>query len=136
MEKQTIRKVALAVFKDKKLIVVRSHKNPEVFYTLGGKIEPGESEIDCLKREVGEEVGCQLDDKSLKFLHEFEEVAHGKENTWLHIRMYIGKLIGTPQPSSEIAEVSWFDTATDKKHLSDMASRQIFPWLKANGYIK
>lgn len=44
-----IRKTALTVFKDQKMIMVRSSKNPDVFYTLGGKIEEGESGIDCLR---------------------------------------------------------------------------------------
>ena len=34
-----IQKVALAVFKDKKMLQVRTKKQDKVFYTLGGKIE-------------------------------------------------------------------------------------------------
>ena len=56
-----IKKVALAVFKDKKMLQVRSKKHPEVFFTLGGKIEEGETDIECLKREINEEIkGCSL----------------------------------------------------------------------------
>jgi len=96
-----IKKVALAVFENKKMLQVRSKKHPEVFFTLGGKPEEGEDDIACLKREVREETGCMIDEPSLKFLHEFEDVAHGKEETVVNIRMYEGKLVGLPQPSSE-----------------------------------
>lgn len=130
-----IYKVALAVFKDKKLLQVRSKKHPEVFFTLGGKKEAGEDDITCLKREVKEEINCDLDESSLKFLTTFEDIAHGKGEDLVRIKMYEGKLIGTPKPSSEIAEIGYFDTKTDKKHLSTIAQRTIFPWLKDHRLI-
>lgn len=132
---KVIKKLALAVFKDKKILFVRSHKHPEVFFTLGGKIEKGESEVDCLKREVMEEIGCQVDEDSLKFLVEFEDIAHGKDGALLNIRIYQGNIIGEPKASSEIAEVGWFDTNSDKKHFSEIAQKKILPWLKEHGYI-
>lgn len=131
----TIRKVALAVFKEKKMLQVRSKKHPEVFFTLGGKLEKGETEIEGLKREVKEEVGCEIEESSLKFLHEFEDIAHGKDGASVNIRMYEGKLIGEPEASSEIAEIGYFDTNSGKKHLSTIAQRTIFPWLKKHGLI-
>lgn len=130
-----IQKVALAVFKDGKLLQVRSRKQEKVFFTLGGKIEKGESDIECLKREVKEEVGCELEESSLNFLQEFEDVAHGKDGGLVNIRLYEGKLIGVPKPSSEIAEIGYFDSSSDKKNLSTIAQRTIFPYLKAHGYI-
>ncbi|OGE26500.1 hypothetical protein A3C26_01840 [Candidatus Daviesbacteria bacterium RIFCSPHIGHO2_02_FULL_39_12] len=130
-----IRKVALAVFIDKKMLQVRSKEHPEVFFTLGGKIEAGEDDLACLKREVKEEIDCEIDKSSMKFLAEFEDVAHGKDSDLLNVRMYEGKLIGEPRPSSEIAEIGYFDTKSDKKHLSIIAQRTIFPWLKKHGYI-
>lgn len=130
-----IRKVALGVFKNGKMLQVRSKKHPEVFFTLGGKPEKGEPEVEALKREIKEEVGCGIDPSSLKFLHEFEDVAHGKGREMLNLRMYEGRLIGEPKPSSEIAEIGWFDSQSDKKNLSVIAQRTIFPWLKKHGYI-
>ncbi|MDD5415849.1 MAG: NUDIX domain-containing protein [Candidatus Daviesbacteria bacterium] len=130
-----IKKVALAAFKDKKLLQVRTHKESHVFFTLGGKPEKGECEIECLKREVKEEIGCGLDESSIKFLTEFEDVAHGKDGVFVNIKMYEGNLIGSPKPSSEVVEIGYFDTRSDKKNLSTIAQRTIFPWLKAHGYI-
>lgn len=132
---KTIRKVALAVFKNGKLLQVRTKSQESVFFTLGGKLEKGESDMDCLNREVKEEIGCEIDESSIKFLTEFEDVAHGKGDDLLNIRMYEGKLIGDPKPSSEVVEINYFDTNSDKVHLSTIAQRTIFPWLKKNGYI-
>ncbi len=129
-----IRKVALAVFKNEQLLQVRTGKH-KVFFTLGGKFEVGESDMDCLKREVLEEVGCKVDEASIKFLAEFEDVAHGKDEMLVNIRMYEGKLIGDPKPGREIVEIGYFDTKSNKKYLSVIAQRTIFPWLKIHGYI-
>lgn len=130
-----INKAALAVFKDKKILFVRTNKQKDVFYTLGGKYLEGEGDIDCIKREVREELGCRVDESSIKFLQEFEDVAHGDEFAMLRLRLYEGKLMDEPKPSSEIVEIGWFDTNSDKKNLSVIAQRTIMPWLKEHGYI-
>lgn len=132
---QIIRKAALAVFKDRKILLVRSSKKDEVFYSLGGKLKSGETDLDSLKREVFEEVSCVIDEKSLKFLHEFEGPAHGPGNSILNVRLYEGELLGTPKPSSEVFEIGYFDSKSPKKHISEIAQTKIFPWLKINGYI-
>lgn len=131
---KVIKKVGLAYFKDKKMLQVRTKKQPLVFYTLGGKIEAGETEIDCIKREVKEELGCEVDEKSLKYLNTFEDVAHG-EQAMLSVSMYKGEIIGEPKPSSEIVEIGYFDSNSNPENLSVIARRTIFPWLKKNGYI-
>lgn len=129
-----IKKIGLAVFKEKKILQVRTNKQEKVFYALGGKIEEGETDIECLKREVKEELGCDVEEFSLKFLKEFEDVAHGDQGM-LNMRLYEGKLIGEPKPSSEIVEFGYFDSSSNKENLSVIAQRTIFPWLKENGYI-
>jgi len=113
---------------------VRSAKNDEVFYTLGGKIESNESEIECLRREVKEEVDADIVNASLKFLREFEGVAHGKENTTVNIKLYYGDITGEPKASSEIAEVQYFDTSTDRKYLGTV-SIEILNWLHSQDLI-
>jgi len=129
-----IYKTALAVFKDKKMIMVRTTKNDEVFYTLGGKIEKGESGVECLHREVKEEAGVEIIDGSLKFLHEFEAPAYGRENTLVNIKLYEGKLKNDPVPSSEVVEIKYFDSSVDKKHLTAITF-DMFNWLKDKSYI-
>ncbi|MBI2019027.1 NUDIX domain-containing protein [Candidatus Daviesbacteria bacterium] len=131
---EIINKIGLAVFKDGKILQVRTSKQEEVFYTLGGKIEKGESDIDCIKREVLEEIGCEVDESSLRYLTTFEDIAHGGL-AMLRLKMYEGQLKGVPKPKSEIVEIGYFDTNSDPKNLSIIAQRKIFPWLKKHGYI-
>ena len=129
-----IYKTALAVFKDKKMIMVRTTKNDEVFYTLGGKIEEGETGIECLNREVKEEAGVEIIENSLQFLHEFEAPAYGRENTLVNIKLYEGKLKSEPVPSSEVVEIAYFDSSVDTKHLTEITV-DMFEWLKSHSYI-
>ncbi len=120
---KVIKKVALAFIKDKKLLMVRSHKNKDIFYNLGGKFEEGESDIECLMREVKEEVNVKLDSNSLEFLHEFRTAAHGKEDAELIIRLYAGNLLQEPKPSSEIAEIGYFDSSVDEQKVTKMGKQ-------------
>jgi 8-oxo-dGTP pyrophosphatase MutT (NUDIX family) len=129
-----IRKSALAVFKDKKILLTREEKNDNAFYMLGGTIEPGEDEIDCLNREVQEEVATTIKEGSLKFLAEFEDIAHGRANARINIKLYEGELVSNPTPSNEVVELKYFDSNIDPKHLTPV-SIQIFKWLKEHDYI-
>lgn len=133
-EPTIIHKTALAVIKDKKIIMVREGKNKDVFYMLGGTVEPGEADDESLIREVQEEAGVKIKVATLKYLNEFQDTAHGRENTLVNIKLYLGDLDGQPVPTSEIEEIQYFDSTVDKKHLTPI-SIQIFDWLKRRNYI-
>jgi 8-oxo-dGTP diphosphatase len=127
-------KVGLAVIKDRRVLMVRNGKHGDVFSTLGGKIDQGEDDLACLKREVKEEADTEVVEDSLQFLGEFRGAILGRENTFITIRLYTGELVSDPVPSSEIVEVRYFDSTIAQKHLTP-ASEKIFTWLKTNDYI-
>ena len=59
--------IIVAVVRDGKLLLARSPRFPEAFYSvLAGFVEPGETLEDCVRREVFEEVGI-----SVKNIHYF-----------------------------------------------------------------
>jgi len=136
MSAQTIelKKVGLAVIKDRKMLMVRNAKHGDAFSTLGGKFEAGEDDMACLKREVKEEADTEVVSDSLEFLGEFRGAILGRENTFITIRLYKGDLVSEPVPSSEIVEIRYFDSNIPQKHLTP-ASEQIFAWLKTHDYI-
>lgn len=71
----------------------------------GGQIEE-KSDIDCLQREIKEELNCEIDVDSLEFINEYIDVAATPLKTVM-IRLYIGKLIGEPIAHSEIGSLHW-----------------------------
>lgn len=132
--KKVIKISTLAVFKNRKVIQVRDEDNPTVFYMLGGTIEPGETDVECLIREVKEEANTDIKEGTLKFLSEFEDKAHGRENTIVNMRMYSGELVGEPKPSNEIVEIKYFDSSIPKINQAPITEK-IFKWLREHNYI-
>ena len=116
-------------------MVVRDNKNEEVFILPGGKIEGGESDVECLEREANEELSVDIRPGSAKFVHAFVGPAHGKEGVILDIRLYQAEFNGEPKPTDEIVEIDYFDTSTDEAKISEIGRTQILPWLEKHGYI-
>lgn len=130
MKPRILRKAALAHIKDRKLLMVRDFTRPDVYLTVGGKIEDGETDVECLHREVLEEINCELAPESVKFLKEFEAPAHNKENVRVNIRLFAGELVGEPTPSSEVVELQYFNSNIEKKHIEgNIVGQDIIRWL-------
>lgn len=134
MNSKTIEKIALAVFKDKKLLLVKTYKHGDKYLLLGGKIENGESDVECLNREVMEEVSATVDQESIKFLNEFTTPAHDKPGVTLHVKLYSGTLRSEPTASSEIESVRYFDSTIEEKFLTEM-TEEVIAFLKQKKLI-
>jgi len=53
----------------------------------GGKIDLGEQEVDCLEREVQEELQCQVHRATLRSLGEFTDVAANEPDTLVSMKL-------------------------------------------------
>ena len=130
-----IKKSALAVIESNHLLVVRPHKSSFILMP-GGKPEEGESAVVALKREIMEELSCSIDEKSLAFLGVFEDSAAGSSNSRVRIRLYSGKLQGTPKPSSEIEQLVWISPEESSlPELSQIIKNKILPFLVGKGLL-
>jgi len=58
MDALLMEKCAAIIIREKTLLVVRK-RFTNIFISPGGKIEPGETQIQCLRREVAEEIGVE-----------------------------------------------------------------------------
>ena len=73
----------------------------------GGKIVACEDNLECLSREVMEELGCQLKLDNLCFLGEFTAAAANETDALVVAQIYRGQLQGDPVPSNEIEQILW-----------------------------
>lgn len=130
-----IKKSAMAIVRDNKLLVVR--KNGSRYYLMpGGKPEKGESAVDALRRELREEISCSVDDTSLALLGHFEDfTSDGKSR--VAIDLFAGEIVGEPKPSSEIEELKWISAADSiNPFLTPIVKKQIMPFLVGKGMLR
>ena len=93
--------------KNKKILVSKRSSNKKYFpgfwEVVGGNLEFGEDFIDCVRREVKEEINCDI--KDLQHLHSRTMYLDGL----MYITVaYYGELIGEPVfNKEEISEIRW-----------------------------
>ncbi|RKT83308.1 ADP-ribose pyrophosphatase YjhB, NUDIX family [Saccharopolyspora antimicrobica] len=102
---EVIRAVGLVRFADRRLLLVRADYQ-DAFYLPGGKIDPGETEVQALHREVREELGVELVGPDFYRRYETDAVGQG-EGVQVSLSCYSGELDGEPVPAAEIAELAW-----------------------------
>ncbi|HYM65896.1 MAG TPA: NUDIX domain-containing protein [Patescibacteria group bacterium] len=93
---------------DRRLLVVRT-AGKDAFYLPGGKREPGESDLDALRREVREEVTVNLIPETLAPAGTYRAPAHDyPAGTVVDLVCYAAEFEGEINAAAEIAEVAWF----------------------------
>lgn len=94
-----------AVIQDKKLLIVRKNKT---WILPGGQPESGESDLECLCREIDEELsGTKF--KDFRFYRTFEGKTPHRGDT-IKVQVYFAEIDGQLLPASnEILEASWVD---------------------------
>jgi len=123
------RAINAAIIQDGKILLV---KKKDVWILPGGKPEQGELDIDCLQREVQEELsGTNL--KDIDFYKRVEGITPYKGYV-LEATVYFAAVDGTLHPASaEIGAFEWVRD-TDKYSLSDITSKIIID-LKKDKYL-
>ncbi|MCT4607462.1 MAG: NUDIX hydrolase [Marinisporobacter sp.] len=92
------------VIKDDEFLLVKRRWHPLVWAPPGGFLDPGETHIETVLREVWEETGVQC--KVLEKVHDFiYDNGYGEA----HIHVYVCEYIsGELQCSFESSDVKWF----------------------------
>jgi len=72
-----------------------------------GRYENWENDLECLVREIEEELSCKVDLTSLEFINEYLDVAAWFPDKDVSIRLYKWKIIWNPIPSNEIKYFHW-----------------------------
>ena len=128
-------KVGLLAIRDGKILLCRKKSHTSLLILPGGCREQGESSMDCLIREVREELG-DVELAALEFVGLYSDFAAGSGGTkTVRIELYRGELIGQPAPHSEIAELVWFGEDGDWEGLAPSMANKILPDLLKSGIL-
>lgn len=100
-----LRVIAAAVLDPRGLLLVSKRAAPDVFYLPGGKPEPGEAPLECLERELAEELGVVIE-----HAEPFTEVRApaALEGVDMWMTVFRTRLAGEPVRGAEIAELRWW----------------------------
>lgn len=129
-----IDKLALVLIQGRRQLVARSI-GKSVFFTPGGKREPGEDDHAALCRECREELTVTLMRESIRPYGVFEAEAFGKSaGTVVRMTCYTADYEGTLAPNEEVEELAWIQSDFPSEKLSE-AGRIILQDLKEKSLI-
>jgi 8-oxo-dGTP diphosphatase len=100
-----LRVIAAAVVAGGRLLLVSKRAAPDVWFLPGGKPDAGEAPLDCLRRELREELGV-----GLARVEPFAEVRAraALEGVAMHMSVFLLDVRGAPVPAAEIAGLEWW----------------------------
>lgn len=127
-----IDKVGLLVMRDGRILLCRKKRGTALLILPGGKREAGESSMECLARELREELG-EVAAISPELLGVYTHAAAGDQGKTVRIELYRAELAGEPRAQSEIGELIWFGAGDDWAILAPSLAKVIFPDLIARG---
>jgi 8-oxo-dGTP diphosphatase len=124
--------VAAAVIEERRLLLISKRQAPDVFYLPGGKRDPGEDDLACLRRELEEELGVVPVDP-VPWREVVAPAALEPEHS-LRMRVFLTRLGGTPAISGELARLRWWDR-DDPSRLAPAIEHEVVPQLRAGGLL-
>jgi 8-oxo-dGTP diphosphatase len=130
-------KVGLLAVRDGKILLCRKKHTTPLLILPGGCREPGETTIDCLSRELREELGDVVV-SAVELVGVYTDRAAGPDTAQpktVRIELYRAELIGEPVARSEIAQLVWFGERDDRLQLAPSIANKILPDLLARGIL-
>lgn len=129
-----IDKVGLLTIRDGRVLLCRKRRGTALLILPGGKREAGESSLECLARELREELGDVMA-ASPELVGVYTHSAAGTKGKIVRIELYRAELTGEAHAQSEIGELVWFGAAYDRALLAPSLAELIIPDLIARGIL-
>lgn len=102
---------ALQLLDSSKRILLVRKSGTQMFMQPGGKLEPGESPLSAVLREVHEELGLVFGPDDVAPMGVWIGPAANEEDTDIHAHLFTAQTNRTPVVQAEIAEMLWIDPA-------------------------
>jgi 8-oxo-dGTP diphosphatase len=126
-----MRVIAAAVVEPRGLLLVSKRAAPTVYYLPGGKPEPDEAPLECLERELTEELGVGAESAE-PFTEVHAPAALEGVEMWMTV--FLARLAGTPAPAAEIASLRWWPESPGLE-LAPAVRDGVIPRLRAAGLL-
>lgn len=132
-------KVGLLTLRGERILLCRKKHSTSKLILPGGCLEEGETPLECLARELREELG-EVAVEDLEYLGTYRDRAASDDpavEKTVEVQLFKGELVGEPAAAAEIKEVVWFGPESDpaelapslvNKILPDLLKRGILPW--------
>jgi 8-oxo-dGTP diphosphatase len=130
-----IDKVGLLTIRDGKVLLCRKKRGTHLLILPGGKREAGESSLECLARELREELGDVVA-VAPELVGIYTHAAAGAPEKTVRIELYHAELLGEVRAQSEIGELVWFGDRDDLAGIAPSLADLIFPDLVARGILR
>jgi 8-oxo-dGTP pyrophosphatase MutT (NUDIX family) len=124
-------KYAALIFNEKNEVLFVRKYNKSIWINVGGRVEEGETPVECLQRELMEELNSRILTNPLptKLLETPVTPALDDPNKTVKIIWYKITLLDNPVASSEVEEIKWINPANPSVELSPQIKEYLLPFL-------
>ena len=134
------KKIGLLVLNEnasKFLVCEKFPQNVTSDYIMPGGQFQEKTVEECLKNEIEEELKCKVDFATLNYIGEYTDVAAGRPDRDVSIKLYSASIVGMPTPSTEVNALHWIgkEDATNER-VSPIVKNKIIPDLVRRGILK
>jgi 8-oxo-dGTP diphosphatase len=109
VNERIIRVVAALIRDNHNRVLLVRKRGTSAFMQPGGKRDNGESDVAALSREIAEELGCRVMDRSAQALGVFDCCAANEPGFQVSAAIYAVDVEGPIEPAAEIDQLIWVD---------------------------